>query len=330
MSIPKYKMSDLSNDLTKYKMGPFLDEKGLSRLACTCTIYRNLLKDTCFHTEKAAELLFYVLNPNKTNLNCMEELLSEWQKKEVQSIILTRVSGHEVYFSKKLTAWVSKRKWINISSLEAAAQCGDVHVVRRLLEKIPDNQRTQALEQLEGVKKKCTTIEPCSYICGLIDLRSAYKEYVEPYRALESARNWDELDKRWGLLGKAQKNLPWFLLQVFCNPIRHQPIPDFTKEPVRHCRLCDNSDLDLDLFYTGAHRALCKGDGGLAVRDFGSNAEGGMVSFDVLAIKRLCEVLPTELDKVINFIKLLIETSESSADAGTDKPHSLPSLCRKV
>lgn len=321
MSSPKYKMSDLPASVTQFTVGPFLDESSLSVLSRTCTLYRDLFKGTRSDRGKASTLLFCVLNPNEANLKRIQALLSEPQQ-EIKSIILIRVSGHEVYFSIKQDKWVSKKKWINVSPLEAGALCGDVHLVRRLLEKIPDNQKTQALVQLQEIKKKCTTDEAQSYICRLDNLRKAYKEYLEHYQNLANTENWKEIDECWGLVGEAQKNLPWFLLQVLCDPIPHHPIPDFTKEPPRACCLKYNEELDLDRFFAGSHYALNKGHRCYA-RSWRARDAGRIATLvDSVAIDSLYEVLPAELDKVI---KLLSETLESSAVLDSDKSLSRPS-----
>lgn len=329
MSIPKNKMFYLPAALTRLNLCPFLDDLNLTSLSRTCTFYRDALINPRAD-RKAAKLLFYVVNPHKANLKQMQKLFSV-QKEKAQSIILIRVSGLEVYFSKKQGTWVSRRKWTNVSPLEAAALCGDIHLVRWLLAKIPVEQRREALAQLLAVQKQRTSDEPGSYICVFPDFWKAYKKYKESFPALISTGRYDEINKLWGHIGEVQTSLPWFLLQVLCDPIPHLPIPDFTKEPKRVCHLGGGYELDLDALRFNANSGVAifkHPDRPSEANLTGYNMDRTAHECDFLAIKRLCEVLPIELDKTIQW---LLKALESQADADGDKPlHPGVVLCKKI
>jgi hypothetical protein len=147
-----------------------------------------------------------------------------------------------------------------ISPLEAAFKCGDFHLVNRLLARIPINQKGEALVQLRKAQSECATNIPGSYLYDLTRLSAIYEEFLGPYDNLMNTHNWNELYRLWGHIGEAQKSLSWFLLQVFCNPIPHHPLPNFNLEPRRDCLMRDNTHLDLDSIGFGS----CNFSGGMA------------------------------------------------------------------
>ena len=308
----------------------FVGHKGLCFLANTNQAFRHFTETSRFprHTTegrkeaerlhfKARELLFCVLNTNTdANRKQMDELLVESQAAGHQSIILTRVSSQEFYSNAQNQILPrANRVWTHpISPLEAVFKCGDFHLVRRLLARIPENQKREALVQLQNAKTECAANIPGNYLYDLARLSAAYKEYLGSYDNLVQTNNSNELNRLWGCIGEAQKNLSWFLLQVFCNPSPHDPLPNFNLEPRRDCRLRDNTTFDLDSIGLSSSYALYKG------RRVGVEAVATPISlgwwgepvacFDLPAINSLCDVVQRELDQTTVALSMEVNALE--------------------
>jgi len=289
--LPKALMESYINDLS--------DARSLSSLSLSCRTYRDLYRNKL----KAKELLHYVLNSSEVNKKLALEIIAAYP-----SAILTLATGREVYRTKEgVIACKNKRGFT--TPLKAAAQCGDIPFVIRMLARVSAHQMPTAILQLQSLKKAgATPTDPHSYaFWGLSELRSAYKAYLDPAlnQALVAANEWDELADICGHLGEAHKNLPWFLLQVFCRPVPHAPdLPDFTVEPERVCRFFDGSDLDISSFGAVSCRALYKGMHDVVrAGGWGWSCVDGVpraaARADSLAVDSLCKVLTSELDKII-------------------------------
>lgn len=308
MSKSKTNMITLFANL-KRRTCSYLDNQSFSAFLKTNKAHSRLCDSTPIISQrKASKLLFYVLNINVERKKQILELISLESKtqseeskaqSETQSIILMRATAEEFFYN----TTQRKKLWTNVSPIEAAAKCGDFHLVRLMFDSLPDRQKMQALEQLKAVRASRKILaEAGSYITGLVELRNAYNAYLEPYDALVAAENWNELNKLCGLLGDAHRNLPAFLLQVFCNPVPHHPLPDFTKEPLRACVLWGGAALDISSIGGSTFCALYKGRA--APSAWVCVARRGPMLWaagvDSAAIDSLYKVLPSELDKIID------------------------------
>lgn len=306
MSTSKEKMSYLSDDLIEQAIAPLQDINSLILFSRVSKRFSRLLGPKC---GVAAELLFCVLNINTERKKRILEILSQ-HKEDAESIILIRTSGHEFYYN----TTICKKEWSDTSPLEAATKCGDIHLVRLLFDNVPLTQKDHAIAQLEGVKSsKKIASEPGSYIYPLVDIRNAFKYFLEQSEALTSENYSEiskELNKRCGLLGDAFKNLSWFLLQVFCVPSpsgRLRCDLDFIQEPPRECIIWDRHwkkvPLNISAIGSSTERALCYGSGGVRVTGGISCAVGmdcgGSSRRDAREMDSLYETLPIVLDKII-------------------------------
>lgn len=325
--------------LTKLS-GSFLKDFELKRLLTTCKQFKEQLTNPLIDRKKAKELLGHVLKADPKMAK--EVLLQHKDKSESGSIVLIRVKqGKEEYVQKSKEImhpgnfWYSyipqeiicKRKWTNISSLEAAALSGDNFLVKDLLEFVPENQYKEALRQLIGVRDRDENAENGKYLSAFSALRNAYKDYIDLNNTndLTVAENWNKWgrkgDELWEKLGEAQKKLPTFALQVYCDPkTPFHPIPDFTREPVRSCQMygvCQSGELDLSSIGFGAGGY---GTGYALYRAWGSGGVGmsgktknefpcerthmWCAPIDSLAIDKLYEVISSGLNQIINSLSI--------------------------
>lgn len=338
MSKPKSKMLTLPDSLIMDEICAFLEARDLSAFAQTCTENRNVSQNNC----KASELLFYGVNINKERKKKLLELLATQnipqqnlreqnlgdqnlenlgdrdlsENTEIQSFILRRANVRQVYFSKKLNANVCMGVLGNVSPLEAAVLCGDFHLVRLLLENLPENQNQEAVQQLKRIRRKLES-EPNSFASLIKSLQTAYKSYMSLCRTIEKVYsgyiNYDyqnKLNKLLGSIGEKQKVLPWFILQMFCIPLLYNPpSPDLLKEePDRYCR----STLDLDSIgfvskfgWDSVPYALIKGPlppwegicfvyASVSHEMWPKDAEA-----DSMILNSICAVIKSELDTII-------------------------------
>lgn len=313
-------ISHLSAALIKYQVS-FFQNKDLCAVAQTSKHFLKLLVLQC----AASELLFCVLNINETGRRRIKEILSKLTNSkrivESQSIILTRVMGIEWHgdgsgregissFFYKRDPNLCKRVWKNVSPLEAAAKCGDIYLLRKMLKKVPIKERTLAISQLEGVKATRTIAsEPGSFICGLFELHNAYKTYL----AVLELHNLKERD--YGLkrvielrefLGDAQKKLSTCLLHAFCNPFRSS---GYKYEEVfsRMTTIIWGANyryFDANKIGKGTGSALASEERHERyMMSYSWCAENSAAERDSKIISELYRVLPVELDKIIELTK---------------------------
>lgn len=275
----------------------FLDLRSISRQAQTCGTFSEVFKDLLEQAKMAAPLLNLVLNIDEKGKKEILEIIKANPK-----FILYRSQGRVNYFSSKQNKIVARILISNLSPLEAAALSGDFHLVNIFRDALTLDQKQIAGLQLDEILSRP------DFLSAFHALQKAYHEYLKQYIDLMQT---DEAQKKitslWEHIGEAQKNLSLYGLQVFCNPIRHKPLPDLTKEPARVCKLYDDRSLDLDSIGLGTECALWK-----AERTWGQMSQWGLViSYGVAsvvagrhrtrsdseAIDLLCKVIPDELGK---------------------------------
>jgi len=302
---PKALMESYISDLS--------DARSLSSLSLSCRAHRDLYRNKL----KAKELLHYVLNSSEVNKKRILKLIAAYP-----SAILTLATGREVYRTKEWSIACKNKRGLT-TPLKAAAQCGDMPFVKRMLARVSAHQMPTAILQLQSLKKAgATPKDPHSYtFWGLPELPSAYKAYLGPAPALIATEQWDELEVLGGRLGEAYKNLPWFLLQVFCRPVPHEPLPDFTVEPERVCRLFNGSDLDIsslgDVFCVVLHKGARAGSSWHRCGYYAPSRLGFWLLLDSLAMDSLCKVLTSDLDKIIQSAELSAGVIPAAAEAGS-------------
>lgn len=294
-------ISHLSEALIKYQT-TFQKPKELCALAQTSKHFLKLLGPKC----TASQLLFCVLNIDERNKKRIMMVLA---KLKIKESILIRATGIEWHNDNPIQV---KRTWKDVSPLEAAAKCGDVHLVRMLMEKLSFKERTLAITQLEGVKAARTIpSEPGSYICGLAELNQSYKTYLELFRIhnLEqdnfNSKILKELNET---LGDVQKKLPCFLLQAFFSFIRKTG-SDVTKEPERRVHIVSGyhqyQELNTKAIGKGTESALAsiyQGEGEWMM-GYSAYVGSSAAERDSNLIAELYTVLPAELDKIIESAK---------------------------
>lgn len=296
----------------------YLDNKSLSELFKTCKHFSSFSKGdsntlptiTPRRVQRATELLSCVLNISEANRKRILELISSESKVELESIILMRVTATEFFYGTTMPKEVRS----NESPLEAAARNGDNPIAEIMLNALPRKQRDQGIIQLKAVRAALLIpSEPGSYIPKLVEFRIACQKFNNNIDTLIKEYKRDEIDIRSGMLGDTQQNLSWFLLQVFCHPRFHDPIPkDFTLEPNRNCQVYTYINgkwilgaLDIMSLGKVTNFALYKGGAaggfeGFAGMYAGRDGVWGRVRFDSAAIDSLYEVLPADLDRIIN------------------------------
>lgn len=309
MSTSKKQMLALIEDLTRYQIIPCFDEKSLHALTLTCKNYQKKYKNTYQDKKVAAEMLHCVLNPTESNQKRFLELITE-PKKDLNGppLYLIQNHGEEVYFNKAKVKKTKRMRW-NTNVLEAILRTGNFHLAKTLFNSIPKAAKTDALkQQIRDIKAKG--------IWGMSELQTAYKNFLDPWKALYDAKKGKELNRLSGLIGLAQKeHLPWFSLYLFCHPGTHANA-NYTLAPNWVCILIRNAELDLDLFDVASINALYKGS--LPVVACGERggweAAPQMRMEDSVAFYRQCEVLSSEMDKAIKEFGLHISNAAS-------KPH---------
>lgn len=147
-------------------------------------------------------------------------------------------------------------------------------------------------------------INRADFLSSFSALKESYRDYCRSFDALYSQHNWEKLDSLAGQIGESQKKLSTFGLQVLCHPVPHYPLPDFTKEPDRSCKLWFGETLELD--YLGGPKggfAVMKGDFTCAVlarvSSQGHPLRARRAIFDLDAIGCLCEVIKSALNKTM-------------------------------
>lgn len=312
----------LSAALTKKGIGDFLDDDSLWAISKTCRQYRDLFKSSRKARKKATELLHCVLNIDTFRKKRIIELLSEPQPGTL-SIVLMRVFGREVYWGYKkpsdsygiLSSFkikkICKREW-TASPLEAAAKMGDNFLVKMFLDKLSQKQKLEALHQLQNIRAQRKIVwEPASYLRGFLELREAYKTFLESFAVIQATnQRWHLIGELWGEIGEAQKNLPNYGLQVLSTPVF--PIQDFTKEPKRELEMARFHGIGgegvLDDCNNRIFSALCNisSQNIIIIGLYGYPLERVILNecrTDAGAIEKLCEVIPLELDKMIESLK---------------------------
>lgn len=270
----------------------FLETKGWVETASSCRALYNLCREALKASREAAPLMDHVLNINKESKKKILEII-----KTNPELILVKTKGDVKYFSSKQKKMVVRIGISNLSPLEAAALSGDFHLVNIFKHALPDDKKHQAGLQLEAI------LSGPNFLCAFKVLQEAYQKYLTEYDALCQASNWKGLDELWEQVGESQKRLSTFGLQVFCNPIPHRPLPDFTQEPIRACNFevySDNGlkivESDFDMFGFGSMSGLLKGghaDPRAALCAGGYVGHGALVDFE--AINLLCKVIPEQL-----------------------------------
>jgi hypothetical protein len=210
-----------------------------------------------------------------------------------QSPALIKVNGIEE----------NTRSWHGISALEYATWAGDTELINLLLETVPEAQKLEALNQLEGVLNN--GLEGQAYLGPYFSLIKAYNKYEIKYDQWNQA----ERDHYWvKIIGNCQLKLALVGLQQMCDPQPFDPIPSFDKSPVRTLQLSSGiSLLPFDESNLSEMFALIKGmqreDGRRLVRSDGRQMRTGplpwVVRSDRLAFSELCEVKAKELKMII-------------------------------
>ncbi len=235
----------------------FLDAQSWSKKASVCKSVYNHYKEAYGEDAlKAAPLMDLVLNIDSENKKKILDIIASNPEH-----ILVRTRGDVKYRSSKQKKIAVRIGISNLSPLEAATFSGDFHFVNIFRDKLPGNLKHQAGLQLDAI------LSNSSFLSAFKAVLDAYQKFFKEVESKAKEPEWKTAYELWEQLGEAQKKLSTFGLQVFCNPVPHKPLPDFTLEPVRACRFAvyDNGwkevDLDLDSFGVGTDFALLKGDG---------------------------------------------------------------------
>jgi len=294
---PKTPILNQSAALMKLESS-FLDFYSLTALSNTCVTFRQVNKKRLTDLrEMASELLDHVLNIDENRKKRIIELLAQARAADILSIALIPVAiGREQYFSSQQNKIVCKREQNNLTPLEAAAICGDFHVLKLFRDFLPENQKQEAGLQLLVLRKRK------DYMSLFFAAHHALKEFVTRALALEFMEHFEAGDTLCGQLGEAQKALSKFGRQVLCNPKPNSPLPDLTLEPRRSCLLYNDVELDLDSIGLSSFRALFKGlHGGSFVAGGGAHLKLGVrfaIEIDLKASDLLCKVIPREVDNI--------------------------------
>lgn len=231
----------------------FLDTQAWIRQATVCKSVHNLYKVAL----RAAPLMDHVLNITEERKQKILEIIEANPE-----LILVRTKGDVKYPSSKQKKMVVRIRISDLSPLEAAALSGDFHLVNIFRDALPDHLKNQAGLQLDAILSRS------DFLFAFKAFLDACQNFLKEFDTLRKtkAKDWKTVDELWEQMGEAQKKLSTFGLQVFCNPVPHDPIPDFILEPVRGCRFepryepYENKvvDSDLDLFGLGTGSALHK------------------------------------------------------------------------
>ncbi len=306
----------------------FLDARSWVKKASVCKSVYHLYKEAYGEDAlKAAPLMDLVLNITAENKKKILEIIAKNPE-----LILVSTKGDVKYPSSKQKKIAVRIGISNLSSLEAAALSGDFHLVNIFRDALPDNLKRQAGLQVD------TILSNSNFLSAFKAVLDAYQKFLQEVDTQSKAKepDWKTAYELWEHLGDAQKKLSTFGLQVFCNPVPHDPLPDFALEPVRACRfeVYDDGwkevDLDLDSFGVGTDFALYK-DAVVGVADRCWLVEGGAglwwSAIDFEAISLLCKVIPEQLGKtrslLLQYPRAIDKKSErehsASAALGSDK-----------
>lgn len=309
----------------------FLETREWIEKAAICKYVYFLSKEAL----RAAPLMDYVLNITAEKKKQILEIIAANPE-----LILVRTKGDVKYPSSKQKKIAVRIRISNLSPLEAAALSGDFHLVNIFRDALPDNLKHQAGLQLDAILSRR------DFLLAFKVFQGAYQKFLKECdtQSKAEAKDWKIAHELWEQLGEAQKKVSTFGLQVFCNPVPHKPLPDFTLEPVRACRfeVYDNGwkevDSDLDSFGVGTDLALYMGvrtsvrtRGGVPIACAAGWADwqGGMsgAGIDFEAVSLLCRVIPEQLGKTKTLLlqypratdkKSEPEQSVSSASLGPD------------
>lgn len=122
---------------------------------------------------------------------------------------------------------------------------GSTYLLNRFFECIPDEQRKNAIEQLETLRNEWK-------IVPLLELMQGYKDFEQDYlRAFDGPSEYSILIalaiKR---IAEIQKSMPVHVLSYMCEQIMWDPLPDFNnrRAPDRvPMVVCDSKEVKLDL-----------------------------------------------------------------------------------
>ncbi len=302
----------------------FLDAQSWVKKAAVCKSVYHLYKEAYGEDAlKAAPLMDLVLNITAENKKKILEIIAKNPE-----LILVSTKGDVKYPSSKQKKIAVRIGISNLSSLEAAALSGDFHLVNIFRDALPDNLKRQAGLQVD------TILSNSNFLSAFKAVLDAYQKFLKEVDIQNKAKepDWKTVYELWEHLGDAQKKLSTFGLQVFCNPVPHDPLPDFTLEPVRACRfeVYDNGwkdvDGDLDSFGLGTNFALYKAARRAGWAPLvGSCARGGRAAaaaaVDFEAINLLCKVIPEQLGKT----RTLLLQYPKASDKKSDHEHSVAS-----
>lgn len=290
------KRVSIEEAVTKDRIVSCFDERSLHAFMLTCKHNQNKYADK----KVAQEMLHCVLNPTEPNQARFLELLST-PKRDLKGQPLYLIKNHadEVYFNKaKVKKTKTTRKSTNV--LEAILRTQNFHLAKTLFNCIPVEDKTKSL-------KKYIKDTKALGIWGMPELKLAYNNFIDSWKALYDAENWDGLAKLWGRIGQALKeHLSWFSIYLFCHPATHANT-NYTLPPKWVCILYDDLELDLDSFGADSIYALYKGGAGSSgmrgPRGRGSKrflyTAAVLAPMDLEAYSSQCEVLSKEMDKTI-------------------------------
>ncbi len=302
----------------------FLDAQSWFKKASVCKSVYNLYKEAYGEVAlKAAPLMDLVLNITAENKNKILEIIAKNPE-----LILVRTKGDVKYPCSKQKKIAVRIGISNLSPLEAAALSGDFHLVNIFRDALPDNLKRQAGLQVDAI------LSNSNFLSAFKAVLDAYQKFLKEIDTQSKAKepDWKTAYELWEHLGDAQKKLSTFGLQVFCNPVPHEPLPDFALEPVRAFRFevydidgLKNVDGDLDSFGAGSNSALYKGPwagGACRVALAGARQEVARGSkSDFEAINLLCKVIPEQLGKT----RTLLLQYPKASDKKSDHEHSVAS-----
>ncbi len=311
----------------------FLDAQSWVKKATVCKYVYNHYKEAYGEDAlKAALLMDLVLNIDSENKKKILEIIARNPE-----LILVRTKGDVKYLSSKQKKIAVRIGINNLSPLEAATLSGDFPLVNIFRDALPDNLKHEAGLQVDAI------LSNSNFLSAFKAVLDAYQKFLKEVDTQHKAKapDWKTAYELCEHLGDAQKTLSTFGLQVFCNPVPHEPLPDFTLEPVRACRFevydygWKKVDGDLDSFGFGTNSALYKGPRGQlgatravaldAAGAFGPRPawgrDGGAAVVDFEAINLLCKVIPEQLGKT----RTLLLQYPKASDKISDHEHSLTS-----
>ena len=221
MATPKLFILDQNKNLLNCT-DQFLETKDWIEKATLCKDLYPLYKEAL----RAAPLMDLVLNITVEKREKILKIIAANPE-----LILVRTKGDVKYrSSKQNNKTIVRIGMSNLSPLEAAALSGDFHLVNIFRDALPNNLKHQAGLQLDAIFSRP------GFLAAFKALHKAYQKFIKEYGELYKAKDWKILDELCEQIGEDQKKLSTFGLQVFCNPVLHHPLPDFTKEPLRACR----------------------------------------------------------------------------------------------